>query len=320
MQKTNKKLEEKIINSYINNEGGVKVIGDKYNINPITVYNILKRNNVSIRTKGGYDKNYFDKEKIINEYSSGVKVTDIAKEYNVPIETIYYILKTSNIPRDHIYINANLRRDYFHEIDSYDKAYFLGLMITDGCVLEDNSVSITLKESDSDILEVFRDKIGNENPLYINDRRRHNSYEREAIFKFKSKQTQVDLARYGVVYRKTFITFFPFLLGHPDMMRHMIRGLIDGDGWVSYKSHSMGICSASYEFIFWFREFMCSVLDIIKPTIIVQHETLFTVVWHSKHDIYAIGKFIYVGKKDCFLKRKFQNWLQIIIHDNTEVT
>ena len=319
MQKTSKEIEEQIITSYINNEGGVKFIGNKYGMNSITVYNILKRNNVSIRTKGGYDRDYFDKEKIINEYSSGIRVTDIAKEYNVPIETIYYVLKSSNIPRDHIYINANLRRDYFHEIDSYDKAYFLGLLITDGCVLEDNSVSITLKESDSEILEVFRTKINNENPLYINDRRRYGSHEREATFKFKSRQTQIDLARYGVVYRKTFITFFPFLLGHPDMMRHMIRGLIDGDGWISYKSHSIGICSASYEFIYWFREFMCGVLDIIKPTIVVQHETLYTVVWHSKHDIYAIGKFIYVGKKDCFLKRKFENWLQIIIHDNTEV-
>ena len=39
----------------------------------------------------------FDKEKIIAEYSSGKRVIDIAKEYNVPIETIYYILKISNI-------------------------------------------------------------------------------------------------------------------------------------------------------------------------------------------------------------------------------
>lgn len=318
MVRTSKELEEKIIKSYIDNKGGVKVIGDMYNINSVTVYNILKRNNVDMRSKGGYDRNYFDKEKIISDYSSGKRVTDIAKEYDVPIETIYYILKTSNIPRDYVYINHNLKRDYFFDIDSYDKAYFLGLMITDGCVLEDNSVSITLKESDSNILEVFRNKINNDNPLYIRDRGRDDSYEREVTFKFKSSQTQNDLAKYGVVYRKTFVTFFPFLR-HPEMMRHMIRGLIDGDGWISFKSHSLGICSASYEFIYWFRFFMCRVLDIIEPTIIVQHNTLYTVVWYSKHDIYTIGRFIYIGKKDCFLERKYKNWLNIIIHDNTEV-
>ncbi len=318
MIRTSKELEKKIIESYNNNEGGVKAIGDMYNINSVTVYNILKRNNVVMRSKGGYDRDYFDKEKIISDYSSGKKVVDIANEYNVSTEIIYYILKNSNVPRDYIYINHNLKRDYFSDIDSYDKAYFLGLMITDGCVLEDNSVSITLKESDSKILEVFRNKINNENPLYIRDRGRAGR-EREVTFKFKSKQTQNDLAKYGVVYRKTFTTFFPFL-SHPEMMRHMIRGLIDGDGWISFKSHSLGICSASYEFIYLFRFFMCKVLDVIEPTIIVQHDTLYTVVWHSKRDIYTIGRFIYIGKKDCFLERKYRNWLNIIIHDNTEVT
>lgn len=323
MQKTNQELEQLVIHEYLHpNKGssGVKAIGDKLGLNSVTVFNILKRNNITLRSKGGYEKNYFDKDEIVSDYLNGVRITEIAKKYNVAVETIYYFLKQLGVERNQIYINKNLRRDYFREIDSYDKAYFLGLMITDGCVLENNGVSLTLKTSDDYILETFNQKICNENSIY----RYAKNNRFESTFHFKSREVQIDLVKYGVVFRKTPITFFPFLRRHPEMMRHMVRGLIDGDGWISYKSHSIGICSASYQFIYWFRKFIVDVLDVSSPSIIVnthnRNVPLYSVQWRSKNDIYAIGRFIYIGKKDCYIHRKYNNWLKIIIHDNTEVT
>lgn len=320
MKRTSLSIEKQIVEYYNNNHVGVKTIGSIFNLNSITVYNILKRYNVSIRSKGGYPKDYFNSEAIISDYKHGVRVTEIAEKYNVPIETIYFKLKQLGIPRDQIYFNCNLRRDYFRNIDSYDKAYFLGLMITDGSVLENNSISITLKSADDYILEIFRNKINNENPLYKLIRREGS---KESCFHFKSYEVQQDLKKYGVVFRKTPITFFPYLINNPHMMSHLVRGLIDGDGWISAISHNLGICSASYNFIYWFRKFITDILPVAMPKIIVQIKNrnipLYTIAWASKKDIFLIGRYIYIGKNDCYLKRKYKNWLNIIIHDNTEV-
>jgi hypothetical protein len=46
---------------------------------------------------------------------------------------------------------------------------------------------------------------------------------------------------------------------------------------------------------------------------------LWSCQWSSKKDILKIGQYIYQNKQDCYLKRKYNNFLQII-QDNTEVT
>ena len=45
---------------------------------------------------------------------------------------------------------------------------------------------------------------------------------------------------------------------------------------------------------------------------------LWQITWSGKADIEKIGNYLYKDKEDCFLQRKYNNWIQII-HGNTEV-
>ena len=307
MRKTDKAIENQVIDLYLSGES-FKSIENILHINSVTAYNIIKRNNIETRTRGGI--NLLPSEDIIRDYQSGIKIADIAQKYNVCEKTIYNYLSSNNIDRNYIYINRSLNRQYFKCIDSYDKAYFWGLLVTDGCICG-NNVSITLKIEDSNILNTLSQKIGNENQLYFDKRGC-------ATLHFKSKEIVNDLALCGVFPRKTFFPHMPILF-YRYLMAHVIRGLIDGDGWISYKSHSIGFCSANFNMAQDVKNYLVWALGVYDVAVVATH-TCYTIQWSSKKDIKLIGDFIYQDKKDCFIERKYNNFIQIITHDNTEIT
>lgn len=172
---------------------------------------------------------------IIKLYNEGFSSIKIAEKYNVTCHTITSCLKNNRIELNNIYHNKSLNRSYFKTIDSYDKAYFLGLIMTDGSVGSNtNEISITLKAEDIDILKVFSEKIHNENKIYIYKMQ-------EATIKFKSKELKEDLKQYGIIPNKT---KYPMSIPNinESLISHFIRGLIDGDGWISAKGKQIGFC------------------------------------------------------------------------------
>ena len=322
MKRTDVKTEEKVIELYNNGLSVVK-IGKELSINSVTAFNILKRNKIDMRTKGGiYHLN--DKD-IIADYKNGVKIVDIAKKYNVDARTIYNYLQNNDIKRDYVYINKTLRRDYFRNIDSYDKAYFLGFIITDGCVTEDNCIKLQLGFKDFKILEVFKEKTHNENSIKIAGPNRIH----ECSWHCKSKEMQEDLKKYGVVFRKSEIVKFP-ILKNENMMSHLIRGLFDGDGWISCMcGNTIGFCSSSKEFIINFKKYLVEKLKVFDVKINSNenrkkagYKTLYQVSWSSLEDVIKIGDFIYKDKHECYLDRKWKKFCEIKnrIHDNTEIS
>lgn len=273
-----------------------------------TAFNIIKRNNIPTKTKGGIYELPIDE--IVVLYKSGMKVTDIAEKYNVCYKTIYNYLKSNNIKPDYIYTNQSLDRNYFKFIDRYDKAYFLGFLITDGSVVG-NNITLQIKAEDSRILNTLSKKICNENPIYYDNRGL-------ASLHFKSKELVNDLAQYGVVERKTFSTYLPIFYDI-NLMSHLIRGMIDGDGWISYKGHNIGFCAAHESIVTAVRDFLVYTLGVYNVKVI-KSNTVYSIQWCSKKDIYLIGDFIYHDRRDCYLDRKFYEFVQIVTHDNIEIT
>ena len=72
--------------------------------------------------------------------------------------------------------NRLLKEDYFSEIDTEQKAYFLGLMLTDGAVVKDNkgerqdTISLELVETDVEIINKFKEEINSNSSLYFSKR------------------------------------------------------------------------------------------------------------------------------------------------------
>lgn len=308
MKKCKSEIEKEVIRMYQDGLSMLK-IGKSIGKSAATVYRVLKRNNITSRTNGGIYQ--LDEQDIINQYRNGKSCQKIADKYQVSFGTIRNVLAKHNIKRNNRYHNLTLNTSYWSIINSYDKAYFLGLMIADGNVYK-NQVRLVLKKSDKRIIEIFSNKIGNKNKLYV-DNRGNGMVGCEV----KCSTWVKDLLNHNVYERKTYTTAIPNTI-KDEFIPHFIRGLIDGDGWISFKSKSIGFCGNEL-IVTQLRDILVKKLNVYNVKAIKTEEHLWMVNWSSINDIKLIGTFIYNNKQDCYLERKFQNFLNII-HVNTEVS
>ena len=308
-KKTSPEIEQAIIKLYQSGLSMAKA-GARFNVSSATVMAILNRNNIPKRTNGGIYQ--IPEKEVITRYQQGESCQNIADSFNVTFHTISNILEKNNILRNNKYKNLNLDENYFEKIDRIDKAYFLGFMLTDGNVSsKENIIRLSLSSKDEEILNIFKEKTGNENKICIREDKNHS----ERIFQLRNKKWKDDLSKYGVVPQKTAISEMPII--QKNMMPHLIRGMIDGDGWISAAAHQIGFCG-NEKTVTQLKDYLVETLNIYNIKVIHPSKNLWQVSWASIKDIVKIGNYIYRDKNDCYLKRKYNNFLQII-HDNTEV-
>lgn len=177
-------------------------------------------------------------DEIISLYDSGVSASEIGERFAMSNTSILKIIKlyskinTSRSVRVRKFKKIDV--NYFDNVDTEEKAYFLGLLYADGC----NSItpqryryniSIALQEEDKEILEKFKDRVTPESKIrQINPKRvgRKILYQLDINNKYMSEK----LCSLGLVPRKSLILKFPQWLVNYELQRHFIRGYYDGDG------------------------------------------------------------------------------------------
>ena len=119
----------------------------------------------------------------------------------------------------------SLVTDYFRVIDTPTKAYLLGLWMADGFVTKAGQVSLALHEKDRCLLELARDEIAPGGRI--------GKYQTRTTpmvrFSVSAPGLVADLARYGVVNRKTLTIRWPQELP-PEFDSSFVCGYFDGDG------------------------------------------------------------------------------------------
>lgn len=165
---------------------------------------------------------------IISEYKKGKTLSALGREFGVSYSTIRNLLKRKGIKTEGNKHNFPRDEFYFSNIDSKEKAYWLGFLYTDGCVHSNsNEISITLK--DRDHLEKFRKAIKSNNKIGESIDKRFSSMPKIYHFSIKDKQLKSDLIKWGCVPNKSLtLTKIPNI--PRDFVSHFIRGYFDGDG------------------------------------------------------------------------------------------
>jgi hypothetical protein len=136
---------------------------------------------------------------------------------------------------------------YFRKIDSPVKAYVLGLLAADGWIDDAGHVGIQLAESDEAAVAVVRDQLSPEGRIRYYPR--PHGHQTMARFQVGSVEMAADLARHGVVPRKTRILAWPTLMP-PELDNSYVCGFFDGDGHLSSSPRLYWTAaSASYGFI-----------------------------------------------------------------------
>lgn len=128
--------DKKIIDLYLNNpELTNQQIANQFGISASTVSRIARINNLPRRTgNSGARLTAEQLQEIKDKYSHCASLTSLQKEYNISYDRIKNILKDCEVISSAKRQNPNLIENYFEDIDTPEKAYWLGWLISDGCV------------------------------------------------------------------------------------------------------------------------------------------------------------------------------------------
>lgn len=116
--------------------------------------------------------------------------------------------------------------DYFDAIDSYEKAYMLGLIFSDGSVFGNK---LHFGSTDYELIEYFSDQIGYKNKIY---KQSNDKYKTFYSIQVTNNHAVGVLSKYGIVERKSYIESCPKNIP-VEFERAFIIGYFDGDGSVT---------------------------------------------------------------------------------------
>lgn len=193
----------------------------------------------------------------------------------------------------------------FANIDTQEKAYWLGVLITDGYISDtrkDCEPQIGLQMVESELLERFRVFLETSNPvLKIEPRSSHHQIMYRVTV--NSRRMASDLSKYGVVPRKSALTYLP-ILKH-NLMPHLLRGILDGDGTLSHRhdgSVIIGFCGTE-RLVAELRIWLICKLKVSDNKIHKNNSIAF-VQWSHTKSVKRIVRYLYEDAQ-VYLERKF---------------
>ncbi len=286
-------------------------------VNKYQVTKVLKEYGVyrvSEKLAERYALSFEEKQQIIQEYLAGETKQRIAIKYKHGESNIKRILQNAGIK----IIGAGVRNrkyavnhDYFENIDSEDKAYFLGFMYADGYnrqVHGQKSMTLNLAIKDISVIESLREKVCPDKKLYINYRSLKNpNWQDSVCLSVQSVKLSDDLAKWGCVQAKTHILTFPENLD-PNFYRHFIRGYFDGDGYCNPKRFDL---IGTIPFLERVQEILMKELNLNKTKLGRRHkdreDTIRTLIYGGTHVTKRIYEYLYKDA-EYFLERKKLNF------------
>lgn len=303
MKKFNK--EKELIESYLNGNS-IKDITNTFKINPTTIYNILHRNNTKLKNSLSIDENI-----IINEYLNSNNISDISRKYNISFSKIKNILINNDIDTSKPFRKYSVDECYFGNINSYDKAYFLGLLYADGYINHEGFY-LSLCETDIDILESFKSHIKYNGSIKSKTYKNRNHCNQKQLNIF-SKKLASDLILLGCVQNKSHIVKYPNFLSKK-YRPHFIRGVFDGDGSV-FKSRQSGVIGFS---IIGNYNLIRGILDVLIEDLRIKDKTLqkdkrcngdiVSFKISSKKELILIYNYLYNNSENIRINRKFNKF------------
>lgn len=253
----------------------------------------------------------FSKEQIermiyLNEHHYSYSA--IAKEMGCCADTIRTFFRENNIIKTKNLINHDLNENYFETIDTEEKAYLLGLLITDGSIRKgkDNhqdSLRLQLKIEDEYMIKRLKTELNSSNVVQY-DKRPGKAC---AGIEIHNQKICDDLAKFQVVPNKTYILNDIRIDSIPrNLQRHYLRGLVDGDGSVGIEEpHNqpwLSFCGYNRDFIVSFQKAIDDHFKIENHNKINKSNAFFC-KWKGSKKVPEILKWLY---KDAtiYLERK----------------
>lgn len=264
-------------------------------------------------------KKQINKEKIIELYNKGYTLIKIGNFFGFksdgPIKKILKnegfnlsLRKGSNSRR------KSLNEDYFNVIDTPNKAYVLGWVISDGYVTK-NKLVFGLK--DLEILEFIKKELDSNHKIsesLFYDKRTKKTYKQYRL-QICSKKISESLNKLGLFQSKSFTVGLPVI--SKDLYSHLIRGIFDGDGYIGkgkngvnniYPRFSLIASQNLYDSLIPIFNSLKIVLK--KPSLVAEKngDSILKILIYRKKDLRIFFNYIYGDGNVPKLERKYNKF------------
>lgn len=245
----------------------------------------------------------------------GWTIKQIEKKYHSGHGNISKILDELGVKKKrNLSKNRLLKEDYFEDINSSEKAYFLGLLFADGSIVLDKSdqrtpsLSLELVETDLNILLKLKKELKSDAKLSYNKRknRENGTY----TFSLRNQKIIDDLKKWNIIPNKTYQVQEICL--PKDYEKDFLRGFIDGDGslYFSNSSFHINICGHNENIIKQISDYANILIDKSRSNKIQCSNNVYKYTWNG-NDAIKLAKILY--NKDCLaIERKKKIVLEVI--------
>jgi len=250
---------------------------------------------------------------IIEDYKKEKSSVYLAKKYNFKTsKSILDVLRKYDIKRRPASKITYFNRDYFKKINSHDKAYILGFLLTDGYVIRDHKgIAIQITESDGYILERMAKRLGKSTTITsIDCSKKREKYPNTRDMKRMScycPEFALDLKDRGMTKNKTHDLRCPTDI-LKKYMSSFFRGLWDGDGTISRVKKTTcrtSLGSASEKFIDDLQYFLCE-FNFKSSKHKLKNKYFWSIdIMGGHNSVVKFLKWIYKDKGNLYLERKY---------------
>jgi hypothetical protein len=314
---------EKGIEMYLSGFGNVKKIKKELNIKDNSLDEELRKRGyficggITLKSVIGHKKAYDEYTECLNK-GEEPSLTKISKKYGISRDRFAARLKKAGIEVVNYQNTPKFNYEIFDNIDSEEKAYWLGFIFADGYVSEKGyHFEISLKLEDKEHLEKFNKFIGCsiEGKVKIGDSICNGKSFKRCRWSCVNKHLHSSLVELGCIPKKSLILKFPdiSLFKSKDLIRHFIRGYFDGDGCISYRTkqhdHMMAVVLGTSEFLNEMQKYLpFNAIRKLQYNDKSKSEITRTLNYYGESGLKFID-FLYQNST-IFLNRKYERYLE----------
>lgn len=307
--------EDQIIKEYLSGDGS-EILAKRYGVSGSSILKSLKKHNVPIRPRKITSKDI--KKRCIERYKNGASLEAAGAPDGLSAASVLAYMEEYKVPTrsaEEVHRKYPINEDFFDNIDTEEKAYFLGFLYADGCNQMEHfwSTVLSLEVADQEILQKFSNLIYKQ-PQHAKEQvkiynREHEHKGITASLYINSKHICQQMVKLGCVPNKTFLLKYPEWM--PNYLhKHFIRGYFDGDGTINREKEKLSGCK-----IISTQEFLISIKKISNIDCNIYKENknndknTYELYYSGNRNILLFLHWIYSGST-IYLKRKYDAYLR----------
>lgn len=281
-------------------------IANKSDCSTGVVYQRLKEKGVVFESISSPEKQF---EHYLHEwvdlYDYGWSLRNIGNEYGVSVQTVSNYISDEISLRNYsdsarIYpVNVH----YFDSINSPVKAYWLGYLFANGCIVKQlNSNGFQISGTDEHVnqIETFMKEIGTDRPIL--------KHKNENVYsvRIQNEHLYQNLKKKGLTINKSLQSVFPFLPNGNELIPPFILGYYDGRSYLSIEKTSLYF-SGSPKFLHALNDYLYHFLRL-RLSLKEVSPNFWQLVSYQKETIYQILDWLYQSDVP-FFKPKHEGFL-----------